>query len=251
MEPKDISASRDKSLHAIATGDRTLLIEAIEEVPELLTLRDAYSNQLIHLAAESDQVQLLRCLIELGGDVNSPGEFGRTPLHIAVQRLSVETTTELLRFPVQIDARDVYRTTPLQDAIASTSIQARTIVGLLLDQGATIDLPAAILLSQDRLVRSMLSTDLSILNEEHPIDILYLAVACAVRAWQRSNMSLQQPSSIFEERARSRYPKAREIIIALLESGVDPNGAPKRTLPPQLIAEEVPEILQLFHQFRR
>jgi ankyrin repeat protein len=111
------------------------------------SLEDSSSGgrKVIHLAGNR---AMLEHLLKRGADINTPSITGRTPLHQYCGGNDVEFIRFLLDHGANPNAADKDGTTPIHLAVTRDSAEAKTIVEMLLQRGATLDVFAQAQLGQ-------------------------------------------------------------------------------------------------------
>jgi len=111
------------------------------------SLEDSSSGgrKVIHLAGNR---AMLEHLLNRGADINTPSITGRTPLHQYCGGNDVEFIRFLLDHGANPNAADKDGTTPIHLAVTRDSAEAKTIVEMLLQRGATLDVFAQAQLGQ-------------------------------------------------------------------------------------------------------
>jgi ankyrin repeat protein len=111
------------------------------------SLEDGSSGgrKVIHLAGNR---AMLEHLLKRGADINTPSITGRTPLHQYCGGNDVEFIRFLLDHGANPNAADKDGTMPIHLAVTRDSAEAKTIVEMLLQRGATLDVFAQAQLGQ-------------------------------------------------------------------------------------------------------
>ena len=191
----------------ISDGTLADLEALLAEEPRIATewvMRQS-RERLVHLAARYGDAAKLSLVLRHGADPTARGDDGMTPLHCAAFHGNAETGYLLVRLlgrsSPALDAHDDYGRTPLYHAIndqSRGSHEAAQVIGYLVREGATFDIPSAIATGQVGLVRDRIAAagvpppavlaewlDLAVMHRSIEVAELLLghgALACALDA---------------------------------------------------------------------
>ncbi len=186
---------------AVEDGDPQAVTDLLSHNPSLVHARTDSSDQPLHLAAWQDQYAVAVLLIENGSDINSRGDQGRTPLHYTAIHSSPRVCDLLLTRGANPNIVDEYGRTPLYWGALKKTTEGSQVFGMLLQNGASLDLHTAVLLGMGTVVRGLLLDNPQLLKNDRDADSLLLD---AVQG------------------------QHTQIVDSLLRQGADPNSS-KRT----------------------
>ena len=126
---------------AVALGDMERVAELVDKDETLLTKGDDYQASLLHWAAVQDQHEMATYLIQRGVSIDGLDDFSETPLLVASERQAAH------RALIQLGrARRIF-------------LHLESIVDLLLEHGANVDVFAAAALGNDSVLGKLLESD--------------------------------------------------------------------------------------------
>jgi tankyrase len=121
----------DKFFEAAQYGDIKTIKELLTKNPGLITSKDEYGFNALHLAATEDNEEMISYLVSSGLDINTQNDEGIAPLHIA----SYPEIAELfIQLGANIELEDYSGNTPL--LIHSTEPESFEVMEVLLNHGA-------------------------------------------------------------------------------------------------------------------
>ena len=171
----DVNSTGD--MHTMdVIGWATVFGGAVPEIVDYLLGQGARHN--IWSAVTMGDVAAIRALV--GADRSrldatmDDANHRRHPLHLAIVKRRPESLAELLSLGADVELRDAAKLTPLDQAtLNAESEMAR----MLLNAGADLDLPAAILLGRDEDVERLLRRDPDALKPGHAWGTLIIRAA--------------------------------------------------------------------------
>ena len=99
----------------------------------------AASASPLHAAARRDHLNVVNLLLASGATVDSRDAFGETPLHSAVTAGATASVEVLLRAGADVNARAANNATPLHFAAALHPDVSQTLVQMLINEGAAVN----------------------------------------------------------------------------------------------------------------
>jgi ankyrin repeat protein len=143
-----------------------------------VNVRNNDGEQPIHFAAIYDNAQGASLVLDRGSDVNALTAKGWSPIHYAAWHGSPEAAFVLSVRGADLGARDQEHFTPLFHSLRHHGARGWTVIGLLLYQGAKLDILSAIGLGMTHVVRCFLKGDPALLQlEPNAMDFVALATA--------------------------------------------------------------------------
>tara|TARA_R110002096_G_scaffold308986_1_gene503485 strand:+ start:1425 stop:2330 length:906 start_codon:yes stop_codon:yes gene_type:complete len=167
----------EQAIHRlIINGDEALVIQQLEESPELVSQMGENSMLPIHYAVSYSSLRVIRVLIHQGSDVNAKCYNGFTPLHLCVQE---EAARFLIEKGADATLVDSLGSNPLQRAV----FDGRTsIANALLESGIPMDLLSAIALGKVQDARQLAIEDpIKVKDENYFGPVLPSALMAAAR----------------------------------------------------------------------
>ncbi len=146
----------------------------------------------------------------------------RRPLHLAIVKRRPESLAELLSLGADTETRDAAKLTPLDQAALSGEAE---MVRTLLNAGADLDLPAAIVLGRDEDVERLLRRDPDALKPGHTWGTLIIRAASQASAGVIDTLvragadvdAIDDPATAVDD--TSGYTAHRDAVVALLSHG--------------------------------
>lgn len=234
-----LDAPADQRIIWLVNSTSEEITALLEQQSDLTTLATKNGETALHYAARFGKVELARALIERDADPKALNQSGQSPLYHAVTSLD-EENLELVQLLLDAGAvpnqKDKKGETPLSRAMKH---ERNTIVQLLLERGATMEVEnaseafrAAVRRDQLAVVESLLQSDVK-LNEPLDDGRTPLHVAVGYRKFAITEYLIEQKADVNavtqDDNGRSVLQAAvgtsgsPAIVSVLLEAGADPS----------------------------
>jgi Ankyrin repeats (3 copies)/Ankyrin repeats (many copies) len=127
--------------YAALCGFHDIVEHLITRHPQDVNADGGYYVRPLVAALEGEHFQTADLLRHSGADLDVRGSYGMNPLHAAAHSGNLEVVRKLIEYdPANVNPRDEYRSTPLHLSSDGHYFKAGSVVRLLLEHGADIDL---------------------------------------------------------------------------------------------------------------
>lgn len=171
FDPRELEEAR-KTLtplqFAIDYGTFEDMKKALKDNPESINKPTTDGDTPLHWSVHHGKIKEVKLLLDSGADLNANGDHGRTPLHTAISNGEFEIASLLLSKGADPNKVDFGDNAPLSYARKARFPEEPDLFKLLVEYGATIDLPIVMELGDFERARQMLKKDPKLVSSLRP-----------------------------------------------------------------------------------